>query len=429
MAPALLLVGVVLLLPVAFNIYLSFTRWQKFKGLDELAGVSPTTPSSQPIPISPTRFQHRHLGRRLARLPVALRPRCWRCSSAASRSRSIFKNIIFLPRVLAPTAVGVIWFYVYAPEGVLNSAARLRRAAATVDIGWLYQDNTITPAIIATYRLAEGRPGDGAAAARPRRDPDGPDRGRRASTARRRWQIFRHIVLPLLAPTLLVVSILSVLAGFTAFDLLWVMGVSYPGQRTLSLAVNMYFEAFRKGYWAFGAAIAVMLGVISSASPGCRPICRRASTAEEAGELAEDRRRRPTRLRRASPRREQRRAPRRRLAIIVFGAVLSRRSGWCRSIISASRSSRRPRNTTATRRCRCRRPRPRPSTTSSGLDQRQTWPMASSTPPSTASSARALAVFFAALAAYGARAPQLPRQELLVHADLRRHDLPASRCT
>jgi len=65
-----------------------------------------------------------------------------------------------------------------------------------------------------------------------------------------------------LLPTLLVVTILSVLAGFTVFDLLWVMGASYPGQRTLSLAVFQYFEAFQKGSWAFGSAIAVVLGIV-----------------------------------------------------------------------------------------------------------------------------------------------------------------------
>lgn len=69
-------------------------------------------------------------------------------------------------------------------------------------------------------------------------------------------------MLPLLLPTLLVVTILSVLAGFTVFDLLWIMGKSYPEQRTLSLAVLMYFEAFQKGSWAFGSALAVVIGAV-----------------------------------------------------------------------------------------------------------------------------------------------------------------------
>ena len=40
MSPAVLLVGTLLLTPVAYNIYLSFTKWKKFKGLDEFAGAA-----------------------------------------------------------------------------------------------------------------------------------------------------------------------------------------------------------------------------------------------------------------------------------------------------------------------------------------------------------------------------------------------------
>ena len=169
-------------------------------------------------------------------------------------------NIIFLPRILAPTVVGVLWFYVYAPDGVLNRALSAA-SGSDVDIGWLYQDNTVTGAIIATFvwqsvglvmvLILLGL------AAIPR-DPIEAATVDGASPL----QVFRHITLPLLLPTLLVVTILSVLAGFTAFDLLWVMGVPYPGQRTLSLAVFMYFEAFQKGAWAFGSAIAVVIGIV-----------------------------------------------------------------------------------------------------------------------------------------------------------------------
>ena len=75
-------------------------------------------------------------------------------------------------------------------------------------------------------------------------------------------QIFRHIVWPLLLPTVLVVTILNVAAGFTTFDLLWVMASDYPGKRTLSLAVYMYYESFSNGGWAYGSAIAVVLGIM-----------------------------------------------------------------------------------------------------------------------------------------------------------------------
>ena len=39
-APAVLMVSLFLLMPVVIDIILSFTRWQRFSGLDEFAGVA-----------------------------------------------------------------------------------------------------------------------------------------------------------------------------------------------------------------------------------------------------------------------------------------------------------------------------------------------------------------------------------------------------
>jgi multiple sugar transport system permease protein len=258
-APAALIVTIVLLLPVLCNIYLSFTKWKRFTGLGEYAGLSNYVKlSSNPF------FAEAFANTAIWLLASIALPLIFGLALAIllrdTFGEGFIKNTIFIPRILAPTAVAVLWYYVYAPDGIVNWFLGLFRTE-DVDIGWLYQDNTITPAIIATFvwqstglvmvLLLLGL------AAIPR-DPI------EAATidGANRWQIFRHITIPLLLPTILVVTILSALAGFTVFDLLWVMGASYPGQRTLSLAVFMYFEAFQKGSWAFGSAIAVVIGLV-----------------------------------------------------------------------------------------------------------------------------------------------------------------------
>ena len=171
-----------------------------------------------------------------------------------------FKSLFFLPRVLAPTAVGAVWYYVYAPRGVLNSVIT-GATGSPFDYGWLYSPDTVTGSVIVTFvwqtlgitmvLLLLGL------AAIPR-DPIEAARVDGASSG----QIFRHIIWPLLLPTVLVVTILNVAAGFTTFDLLWVMAGDYPGKRTLSLAVYMYYESFSNGAWAYGSAVAVVLGAM-----------------------------------------------------------------------------------------------------------------------------------------------------------------------
>ena len=51
---------------------------------------------------------------------------------------------------------------------------------------------------------------------------------RRASTARRRWQLFRHITLPGLRPVLMLVSILTMTGYFQLFAEPYVMTRRWP---------------------------------------------------------------------------------------------------------------------------------------------------------------------------------------------------------
>lgn len=259
MAPALLLVAGLLLTPVLYNIWLSLTAWRKFTGFNEFAGLA----------------NYERMTRNPFFSEALINTAIWVGASLVFpiviglgmalffrnlRGAETFKNIIFIPRILAPTAVGVLWFYVYAPEGLLNRGLSFV-SGQDVSIGWLYSDSTVTAAIVATFvwqtvglvmvLLLLGL------AAIPK-DPIEAAHIDGASPV----QIFWHITLPLLMPTLLMVMILSVLAGFTVFDLLWVMGANYPGQRSLALAVFMYFEAFQKGSWAFGSAVAVVIGLV-----------------------------------------------------------------------------------------------------------------------------------------------------------------------
>ena len=258
-APAVMMVTVFLLTPVIFNVILSFTKWQKFQGLDKFAGFA-NYARLFAVPYFSEAFGNTMfwvVGAVIFPLAVGL--------GLALALRNIpfqetFKSLFFLPRVLAPTAVGAIWYYVYAPHGVINTVVSAASGQA-YDHGWLYSPSTVTGSVIVTFvwqtvgitmvLLLLGLaaiPKDPIEAAR----VDGASSG----------QIFRHIIWPLLLPTVLVVIILNVAAGFTTFDLLWVMAGDYPGKRTLSLAVYMYYESFSNGAWAYGSAVAVVLGAM-----------------------------------------------------------------------------------------------------------------------------------------------------------------------
>jgi ABC-type sugar transport system permease subunit len=262
MSPALLLVCVFLLAPVCYNIVISFTGWSHFRGAGRFVGFA----------------NYRHAINNPDFAAAASNTVVWVIASLVLpvllglgfavllrglKGEELLKTIFFLPRLVAPTAIGAIWYYVYADNGVLNTILRQVGAGRFAE-SWLYQPFTATPAMIIAYvwqttglvmvLLLLGL------AALPR-DPIEAATVEGASP----WQVFRHVILPMLMPTLLVVTTISIIAGFTTFDLVWVMGRDYPNPSTLTLAIHQYWESFRSGHWAYGAAIAVILGGIALA--------------------------------------------------------------------------------------------------------------------------------------------------------------------
>lgn len=260
MAPALLLVGVFLLAPVVYNVVISFTGWSHFSGFNRFVGFAnyrhainnpdfSAAASNTVVWVIASLVLPVLLGLGLAVLLRGL------------KGEELFKTVFFLPRLVAPTAIGAIWYYVYADNGVVNTILRQVGEGRFAE-AWLYHAFTATPAMIIAYvwqttglvmvLLLLGL------AALPR-DPIEAATVEGAS----RWQIFRLIILPMLMPTLLVVTTISIIAGFTTFDLVWVMGRDYPNPSSLTLAIHQYWESFRSGHWAYGAAVAVILGGIA----------------------------------------------------------------------------------------------------------------------------------------------------------------------
>ena len=67
--------------------------------------------------------------------------------------------------------------------------------------------------------------------------------------------MFRHVTLPALAPTLLMVSILTMAGHFQLFAEPYVMTQGGPAQRTVTVLYFMYEEGFK--WWSLGSASAV----------------------------------------------------------------------------------------------------------------------------------------------------------------------------
>lgn len=76
------------------------------------------------------------------------------------------------------------------------------------------------------------------------------------------WQTFWKVTLPQLRPTLFLVLTLGLIGTWQVFDQIYVLGKGAPAGTTLTPAFLSYVESFTGGNWGQGAAISFMLFAI-----------------------------------------------------------------------------------------------------------------------------------------------------------------------
>jgi multiple sugar transport system permease protein len=173
-------------------------------------------------------------------------------NSPLARIKPFFRTALFAPVVTTVVAVAVIWRYLFNTKYGLVNYGLAEIGIHPMD--WLGDPHWAMPTIIAFavwknfgYNMIiflaglQAIPLDLYEAAR----IDG------ASAPRQFW----HITLPMLKPTLLMVSILTVAGYFQLFAEPYVMTEGGPLQSTVSVLYLMYEDGFK--WWNLGAASAV----------------------------------------------------------------------------------------------------------------------------------------------------------------------------
>jgi multiple sugar transport system permease protein len=173
-------------------------------------------------------------------------------NSPLARAKPFFRTALFAPVVTTVVAVAVIWRYLFNTKYGLVNFSLGELGIGPID--WLGDPRWSMPTIIlfAVWKnfgynmiifLAglQAIPPDLYEAAR----IDG------ASPMRQ----FRHITLPMLKPTMVMVSILTVSGYFQLFAEPYVMTEGGPLQSTVSVLYLMYEEGFK--WWSLGSASAV----------------------------------------------------------------------------------------------------------------------------------------------------------------------------
>ncbi len=264
LAPALILIFVFFFLPVLASLVLSVTDFDiyaianpsttRFVGLANYSKLLRTPEFWQALRNT---FYFALVGGPLT-IAVALGAALL-LNARLVRFKSLFRTIYFTPFVTTLVAVAIVWRYLYHTRyGLLNY---MLSHFGIAPIDWLGDPKWAMPAIILLavwkqfgYNMLiliaglQAIPQDLYDAA----EIDG------AGPVRR----FFSVTLPLLGPTMLFVSVITMIGYFQLFSEPYVMTAGGPLRATTSVVLMMYEEGFRWWRMGYAAAIAFVLFIV-----------------------------------------------------------------------------------------------------------------------------------------------------------------------
>jgi multiple sugar transport system permease protein len=260
-APTLVILGLFLILPIIYAIFLSFHKvqilgeldyrfvgWKNFSRIlgDERVGIALKNTFEYVLIVVPTQT--------VLALVLAL------ILNTQIKGKKLFRILFFLPTVTSSAVLTLIFIWIYNSNGLLNN---LLAAFKLPTYNWLGDPNIALKAImlmniwatapffmviylaalqdIPTY-LYEAAEIDGA----------------------NQFDRFINITLPLLKPVTFFVVVIGIIGTFQLFDQSYIFsgGSGGPNNSTLTVVLLIYQYAFQNLDMGYAAALALMLTVV-----------------------------------------------------------------------------------------------------------------------------------------------------------------------
>lgn len=261
--PALIVYIGLMIVPVGFAVYYSFTRYNgipsqspQWVGWDNYLRIfqDPANEMHSSVAVTAILAVIGSIAINLIALGLAL------LLHTRSAFNSIARAVMFYPYVLSSLIVGFLWRALLGPQGAANTVLEqmgLPRLPFLSDPAWAV--GTLVAVIIwAHFGLQlvlyiaglQAVPADLQEAAR----IDGASR----------WQVFRHVTWPALAPTVTITTITAVLALIKTYDAVLGLTNGGPGDATQTWAYEILGVSFANYKIGLACAQAVLLILVAA---------------------------------------------------------------------------------------------------------------------------------------------------------------------
>ena len=260
LAPAVVVFTALVIYPLLYSLYYSFTNFVGF-GTPTFSGIA------NYLALAQDQFFWIALLNTLIILIVSvvvLVPGSFALALLLRRNfpgAGILRALVFAPAIIAPILVGLIWIFILTPKGGL-----LNQLLAAVDIpgpNWIGGD-TLTPyavsivfiwssvgfAMTIFYAGLQLLPADVIEAS----SLDG-------ATS---WQQLRYVTVPMMRETFAIATVLLITNVFKIFELVYQLTGGGPVHRSEVLVSYMYFVTFTNQQYGSGMAIAVIITLLGA---------------------------------------------------------------------------------------------------------------------------------------------------------------------
>ncbi|MDR1934955.1 MAG: sugar ABC transporter permease [Candidatus Accumulibacter sp.] len=246
--PALIFIALLMIFPILYTLFLSFTNWNLTSG----APLSFVGLRSYARVLTESRFLDA-IWRTFYFTSVAVVAETFLGVAAAlvlNRAfvgKSVAKLLLLLPLVATPVAVGIVFNLFYDPT--IGLANFMLKTFGLPQGLWISSANSVLPSLIIvdvwqwtpmiTLIVLAGLAGLS----------DEPVEAARVDGASE-WQILRHVTIPMVMPVILTAMILRLIDALKTFDIIFAMTGGGPGyaSETLNILGFKYsFEYFRIG--------------------------------------------------------------------------------------------------------------------------------------------------------------------------------------
>lgn len=261
LAPALVLVGLILLYPLGLNLRISLYAKQlgfpeRFVGLANYWRVAGDTVFLNSVQVTFIWTVGSVIGQMALGITLAL------LLNREFRGRGLFRTLLLLPWAIPNFIAALTWVWMFSDRFGVISHLMMQAGLVSQPILFLASPELALPSIILVNiwknyafvmivimaalqaipsELYEAARVDGASA----------------------WQELWKITIPLIMPMILIVLLLRVIWTFNTFELVFIMTEGGPGRQTELLPITAFLWAFRNGLTGIGGALGVILMILT----------------------------------------------------------------------------------------------------------------------------------------------------------------------